>query len=95
MFSNTKKVKANKLKDGDVFFVDLDQTELDNEEHIGGESDLTGTVVPFVVDDRSPISDGFILVNGGHRVWLTKNDTVVIVGHYREIVDEFPDSINP
>lgn len=93
MLTDKKRVSASELNDGDIFFVDLDHTEMDNE-HLVGADATTGNVVCLVADDTGDFSEGQIYVNGGQIIYLSEDDYVLVIGHYKEIVPDFPDSFH-
>lgn len=77
--------KAKDIDAGDIFFVDLEATG--NKHLIGSliDSLLTGNYCCFVADDK--MADNEILVNGGNSVFLKKNEKLLVIGHYSEVVE--------
>lgn len=89
-----KKVKAKKLNDGDIIYLDLQFLSYDNEHLIGVDADLSGSDVIFIVDDVCDVRNGFLHVNGGHNLYIGKNDKVIIIGHFSKLLKDIENKIN-
>lgn len=82
----TKKFKD--LKDGDIFYLDLNPNY---NNFIGIDSDLTGTDMIFIKDDNGYIEDEdnkltSVLVNGGFNVFEEPDKEVIVIGHYSQLL---------
>lgn len=83
MKKTIKKIK--KLKDGDIFYYDLNML---NEDIDADEIDiiLSGSDVIEIADDCSESYDGTIYCNGGKCLNFESPEMqVVVIGHYSEI----------
>jgi len=79
-----KKIKAKKVKDGDILYVSHNYMECYNEEMLGGDPDLTGSDIIIIVDDIG--GDDCWLINGGHEFYVADDNAEFIkIGHYKEL----------
>lgn len=80
------KIKADKVKDGDVLYIPHNYMVDCNEHLLGSDSTITGSDVIIIVDDS--YADDTWLINGGFEFFPDgENNTFYKIGHYSDIVN--------
>ena len=78
-------IDARKLDDGDIFYCtpDFEMNEF------GPQYLITGTDQIFIRDDyfdEDEEGNHSVVVNGGHIIWFKKDEKIVKLGHYSNLV---------
>lgn len=81
-----KRIKMNQLQDGDIFWWSPEEGA--NPHLLGHELEvmLTGADQIFIVDDVGDMGEGILYINGGHEVYVTGDEDVVLLWHYGKLL---------
>lgn len=80
-------IEAEHLIDGDIFYFDLLECNLDNSHLIGSDLILTGADVVLIADDCSNMFREEILINGGHILYIDPKEKVFLIGRYSKLIE--------
>lgn len=82
---NFEVIDASQLADGDIFYCTPNYEMND----FGPDHLLTGTDQILIRDDyhdEDDMGNYSIIVNGGYTIWFAKDEKVVRLGHYSDLI---------